>query len=165
MPPLKTKLSSYTIIESTSGTDTESIPATTGFVPAEGGISGGYDFQDLGTPDGLTEVNMLSIIVYGTGSADETATIAFFAAVDGGPPEYICTVDYIFGTGTQATGVLWADTATVTSYHTTTIQEGGATANDIKRLNFDFTGFRYIKAFVTATNLTTGNIRVLARYL
>ncbi len=163
MPPLKTKMSSYVAIETTVGDATESIPATTGFNPAEGGISGGYDFADLGTPDGLTEANMLSIIVSATASDADTATIKFYAAVDGGPSEAVFDVDYIFGTAQRSTGVLWADTATVTSRHTTTIQEGGIVSNDIKRLNFDFTGYRHIKAFVTARSGAT-NINVWARY-
>ncbi len=162
---LKTRLSSYTAIETTSGTDTEAIPTTTGFFPAEGGISGGYDLQDLGTPDGRTEVNMLSIIVSGTQTSDnDTATIKFFGAVDGGPPEAICAVDYIWGTAQYSSATItWADVATVTSYHTTTIQEGGIASNDIKRLNFDMTGFRFIKAYVTARSGMSA-INVWARY-
>ena len=162
MPPLKTVMSTYVAIETTVGTATESIPATTGFVPAEGGISGGYDLWKLDPVEDSCNVNMLSVIVSATATDDQTATISFFAAVDGGPPEYICAVDYIFGTATRSTGVLWADTATVTSYHTTTIQEGGAVSNDIKRLNFDMTGYRHIKAYITARNCTA--INVWARY-
>jgi hypothetical protein len=160
---LKTVMSSYVAVETTVGTATESIPATTGFVVAQGGISGGYDLWKLDPVEDASNVNMLSIIVSATASNGNTGTIAFFGAVDGGPPEYICTVDYIFGTATRSSGVLWADTATVTSYHTTTIQQGGAVDNDIKRLNFDFTGFRFIKAYVTARSGATA-FNVWARY-
>lgn len=163
MPPLKTVMTSYTAIETTVGDATESIPATTGFNPAEGGISGGFDLFRLDPAENATDVNMLSIIVSATASDADTGTIQFFAAVDGGPPEAIASVDYIFGTAERSTGVLFADTATVTSYHTTTIQEGGIVSNDIKRLNFDMTGFRFIKAYVTARSGAEA-FNVWARY-
>lgn len=160
---LKTVTGSYRTIH-TAAAGNESIPATTGFILSGAPPTDSVDLLSFGGGEDMTDANALVVAVYATATDADTCTIDFFGTSDGGSQEYICSVDYIFGAAQAlSTLILWADTATVTSHHTTTIQEGGAETNDIKRIAWDMTGFRYINAYVTAASGAT-NFVVLARY-
>lgn len=169
MGSLKTTLDAYRIIRTHVAADdgTENTLATTGFIPTAGGgtPTNAFDLASIDKAGEQTEANAAVIIVYATASDADTCSIEYYGYVNEGPPEFICNADYIFGTAQQVAGgtILWADVATVTSYHTSTIGEGGASTNDVKRISFDMTGFRYIRAIVTARS-GADNIIVLARF-
>lgn len=152
---LNTVMDAYRIIESTLSDDTESIPATTDFAINNALTEGAFDIMSVDRSGNETGANAAVIIVSATASDADTATIKFYGAADNGPLEAICSVDYIFGTAVKSTGILWADTGTITDTHITTIREGGLSSNDVKRISFDVTGFRYLKAYVTARSGAT----------
>ncbi len=117
-----------------------------------------------------TQANGVILTCYATASANDTCEMEIYGIADGGAPERIADLVWIFGTARHtSTTVLWADTCTVTAdYHTGNGGSGLAAAdnadNIIARLRFDTTGYRYIYAVAYGT--TTGaatNITVKIR--
>lgn len=166
---LGTKLNSYQIIHTNAGASAVASPLaapTTAFaVTTAGGPSGAYD---MGTLDGEGEDtggNAMNMIVYGDGAAEDTCTIQIWAASEQGPQEYIASLSYVFGAALHTLGgtIMWADTCGITSYHTSPVNKGGATNDDIIRVEFDLRGFRYVRPYVTAVS-GIEDVNILARF-
>ena len=113
-----------------------------------------------------TEANGIILNCYATASANDTCEMALYGIADGGAPERIADIIWIFGTARHtSTTVLWADTVTITNdWHTTTLKASDSGNNFIAKLSFDTTGYRYLYAIAhgTATGAAT-NITVQMR--
>jgi hypothetical protein len=161
---LRTRVGAYQTIHTTVTTATETSPATTDFAINSSDQTAAFDLMSLSdSVGGVTVANGMVVNVYATATAEDTCTVEYWGIADGGPLEKICSVAYVFGTAVRTTGVLWADTGVVTDTHTSTVKEGGGTADDVKRVMFDISGFRYVRCFVTARSGATG-VTVMARF-
>ena len=161
---LRTKVGSYQLIMTSLAGATETSPATTDFNLRSSDQTLAFDLMSIGNAvGGVTEANGAVFIVAATASNNDTATIEYWGISDNVPLEKICSVAYIFGTAEKSTGVLWADTVTVTDKHTNTVKTGGSAENGVARVLFDMTGYRYIRPFVRAKSGTT-NTYVYVRF-
>jgi len=160
---LRTTMGSYRTIQTTVDDATETSPATTDFAIRSSDQTAAFDLMNMGGASGQTSANALVVIVSAEAVENDTCTIEYWGIADGGPLEKICTISYIFGTAVRSTGILWADTATVTDSHTSIIKDGGANDDDVARTQWDMTGFRYIRPYVTAQS-GAEDITIEARY-
>ena len=158
MSALRTTLGSYGFSRTVTGTEAAPSDFT---VDSLRGDSQAFNMLKKGGGD-ETDANALMFAVSGTATDGQTCTVQFWGSADGGPVEHICDVDYVFGTAVKSTGVLWADTATETSYHTSSILKADSGNNHAVRVGFDATGFRYIKPYVTASTAT--DVTIQARF-
>ena len=116
--------------------------------------------------EGSTKANYIVLTCYATANDNDTCEMDIYGIADGGAPERIASVIWIFGTARHTSStVLWADTCTVS----TDSSIGGVTVSDsgnnfIAKLTFDLTGYRYLYAIAhgTATGAAT-DITVLMR--
>ena len=147
MATLTTGLSSYSTLHSIADTVDTDLAAATDL-----GIGKPTGAVDLWTLDGAgkhLKVNNISLIAYATGTADaEVVVNRIYGAAEGGPPQLIANISWTLGTALtdgSTAGSIWADQATVTSYHmkTITVADGG---NDdrICSVTLDLTGYRYV---------------------
>lgn len=172
---LTTKVAPYqNLVVSAAGADNGgsalATGATTDFnpgVPDPGTVA--LRPKDIGSLWGKgseTEANGVVLTCFATASANDTCEMALYGIADGGAPERIADIIWIFGTA-RHTGstVLWADTCTITTdSHITTLAANDSGNNFIAKLSFDTTGYRYLYAIAhgTATGAAT-NITVIMR--
>lgn len=110
-----------------------------------------------------TKANRLEILV--TGDDTGTSTLVITGACEGGPEEYICSVDLTFGGTVESGDIKWCDDMDLTSYHLAAcsilVADGGN--SHPTKLGFDAIGYRYIRFYSTAmANMKA--IYVYARY-
>lgn len=130
------------------------------------------DLTDIPLSNSTSETNANGVVLtcYATASENNTCEMELYGIADGGAPERIAEIIWIFGTARHtSTTVLWADTCTVTNdWHTgnggSTLAAADSGNNIIAKLRFDTTGYRYLYAvaYGTATGAAT-NITVLMR--
>lgn len=115
-----------------------------------------------------TFVNAVSLILHvASGTNGDTVTQVLYGRSDGGPPQRIASVVWTIGLAqVDATSTnLWAETAVVTSSHSSTIGVEGAASDDRPgSITFDVSGFRYIKSFFTAETGAPTTVTCLYRY-
>lgn len=163
---LKTKMWGYgTLVISAAGAETDLIAAT-GYsitLPTPGGTLGPLDLQRYGYSE--TSANAVEIIAFATCNDNDTCTLSLYgiAANNTGPPEKIASLVYIFGTALKSTGIRWADTCTVTDAHITTVKATNSANNEVVKVDFDATGYRYLYAIIHTT--TTGAATVITLIL
>lgn len=168
---LTTRVSSYrtlhavTDIDVTPDTD---LAAATGYFTATGAPTGAVDLLDRVGVGSDTFVNAVSIIVHETVGADgDTATQKLYGIAEQGPPQLIASIVWKFGTAqVDATSTnLWAETATVTSSHATTITVTGADGdNRVGSVTFDVTGYRHLYGLWTADSGDPNTVTALYRH-
>lgn len=154
---LATKTGSYktlhTIADVATTPDTD-LAAATGYFLAAGPMSDAVDLVDNDGVAGKTEANAVQLIMHATDATDgDTLTQSIYGQADSGPPQLIASIVWTIGLAqVSATATeLWADTAVVTSTHLKPVTvSDGAGGDSIASVSFDVTGFRYLKAFVTA---------------
>jgi len=152
---MSTTISSYrtldTVADLANTPDTD-LAAATGFFP--GAITGEIDvLKDCGAGY-KTLASNICLILHVTGGANgDTVTQVIYGRVDGGPPQRIASIVWKIGLA-QVDGTatnLWAETATVTSKHVSTITVAGDDGDDMPGcVIFDLAGYRYIKSYFTA---------------
>lgn len=158
---LTTRVFSYqNLVVSAAGAETDLIAAT-GFnvgVPAPGTTA--LEPKDLlrkfgGGKD--TYANAIELTCFATASDNNTAEMTLYGISDGGAPEQIAGLVYIFGTAIRSTGVIWADTCTVTDTHGKTVAASDSGNDRIVKVNFDATGYRHLYMIIhgTATGAAT----------
>lgn len=122
---------------------------------------------ELKSVDSLSSPDMkIGIIAYAGAAADKTFTVDIFSwRASNGIAQQVCSIAYITGTqavvvypqGGTATSKFWADTATVTSYHSTGVSESSNDGNDrVVEIIWDEIGGRWIYAQVRNADGTTG---------
>lgn len=146
MPALSTTTGSYRVIHQTVGTATEATPTDFSI----GAPAGSYDLSKSGGGADQTDANGIALTVSATASDNDTATIELWGIADQGCQERIAAVAYIFGPKEVSTGVLWADTATVTPYHITPITTADSANEKVVKVSLDATGYKYLRCYVTA---------------
>ena len=114
---------------------------------------------------GSTESNGIVLTCFATASDNDTCEMALYGISEGGAPERIADIIWIFGPAVRSTGVLWADTCTITTDHSIASVTASDSGNEfIAKLMFDTTGYRYLYAIAhgRATGAAT-NITVMMR--
>ncbi len=169
---LTTKVAKYeTLVISAAGAETRLTTGATTFynpgIPSPGGNLNPKDIKALWSSRGSsTEANGVVLTCFATASANDTCEMEIYGIADGGAPERIADLVWIFGTARHtSTTILWADTCTITAdYHITGVNVADSTNNVIAKLVFDATGYRhlYAVAYGTATGSAT-NITVKMR--
>lgn len=156
---LTTKVVKYeTLVISAAGAETRLTTGATTYynpgIPSPGVNLNPIDIRALWSSKGSsTEANGVVLTCFATASANNTCEMEIYGIVDGGAPERIADVVWIFGTARHtSTTILWADTCTITAdYHITGVQVADSTNNVIAKLFFDTTGYRYIYAIAYGT--------------
>lgn len=112
------------------------------------------DLRSLWGRGSETEANSVVLTCYATATANNTCEMEIYGITDGGAPERIVDVVWIFGTARHtSTTVLWADTCTITTaYHIKSITASDSGDNVIAKLSFDVAGYRYLYAIAYGTN-------------
>ncbi len=169
---LTTKVAPYqNLVVSAAGAETQlTTGATTYFNPGlpDPGTDAlrPKDIKSLWGKGSETEANNVVFTCYATASANDTCEMEIYGIADGGAPERIAEIIWIFGTARHtSTTVLWADTCTITTnYHLKAITVADDADNVIAKMLFDATGYRYLYAIAygTATGAAT-NITVKMR--
>lgn len=165
---LTTRISSYRVLHTITDIDTPDteLAAATGFFI--GVPSGAVDLLIKAGAGYDTYANTVSLIVNETwGANGDTATQKLYGIAEGGPPQLIASIVWKFGLAqVDATATnLWAETATVTSSHVTTITVCGADGDDkVGSVTFDVAGFRYLYGLWTADSGDPNTVTCYYRY-
>jgi hypothetical protein len=134
---------------------------------AIGAISGEVDLLANRGAGSETYANAVEVVFYGTGaSANDALTQQIYGRAEGGPPQLICSIAWVLGTAHVVDGTtttLWADTATVTDTHITTVNSADSGNNRVCTVQFDATGFRYIFGEITVDTNDTDTAVCLYR--
>ena len=164
MSTLSTMVGAYqTLIVSAAGAETD-LAAATGFnvgVPSPGGDLDPVDIEDLWSKGrgSSTGANSIVLTCFATANDNDTVTMSLYGIADGGAPEMMASLVWIFGTAIKSSGVRWADTCTVTSTHTSTVAAYDSGNNRICKVKFDASGYRYLYAIAHTT--TTGAATII----
>lgn len=147
MATLTTGLSSYRTLHYIG--DTVDTPLATASTMGIGRPSGSVDLWVLDGAGKHLKVNTMSLIAYATASADgEVVVSRIYGAAEQGPPQLIANISWTLGAALidgSTAGEVWADQATVTSYHMKTITVADGGDNDrVCSVTFDLTGYRYV---------------------
>ncbi|HPB93864.1 MAG TPA: hypothetical protein P5033_09790 [Anaerohalosphaeraceae bacterium] len=102
----------------------------------------------------ITCANAVCLIVRARGaSAGDTLTQDLYGRVDGGPVQKIARIVWQFGAARadgETSDYLWAETATVESFHPTGIAVCGSTGDSkVGSVLFDAVGYRYLSSLFT----------------
>ena len=152
MSTLQTYMGPYKLMASQGNVEPTTFPIG---IPADS-----TDVKAVWGADKDAYANAISLIIYGTATADQTATVVLWGAKDNGPPERIASLSVVFGTGVKSTGVLWADAITPTSYHVSAGVEADTADNHVAQYAVDLAGYRYLNAYVTAKTATSVNVMI-----
>ena len=155
MSTLRTKLNSYKTLQTKNVTSVDDDISDFSGIP-----DGSVDLLEAGS---VTDSNAISLILYATGDAAATVTQKIYGICDQGPPQLIASVVWTLGTATRATGVRWAGSVAITDTHMTTVGTADSGNNRVASVNFDTTGFRYIKSVFTAKSGTVTTTTCLYR--
>jgi hypothetical protein len=166
MPRLTTKMGPFrNLVVSAAGAETDLIAATgyaitdalsyPSFIPDAGnGALVPKNLQDMWGAGDETEANAVQLICHATSSDNDTCTMSLYGFADQGPPIYVGSIVWTFGTAIRSTGVRWADTAVPTFEHITTATAADSGNNRVASVTFDATGYKYLYGIVHTT--TTG---------
>lgn len=159
----QTIVDSYTLVDSVTGSATDTLPTAFPF----GVTSGDIDLllPQWGGKGEETKAYRLALLF--TAKPAGTATVIITGACEGGPEEVICSLALSSAADVVETGD-WriVDTITLTSYHLAACSIVRADSGNSRpaKLGFDALGYRYIKFYVTALGTTT-DLRIYARIL
>lgn len=130
-------------------------------VPTVSGTLGPLDLRKYGYSE--TSANAVEILAFATASDSDAFTVALYGWANGntGPPEFIASLSFICGTAVKDTGILWAESCSVTDTHITTVKASAPATNDIVKVTFDATGYRYLQAIVHTRDTGTPTIITL----
>lgn len=168
MGALTTRTSSYATLDTIANINTPDtdLAAATGFFV--GVPSGSIDMLKDAGAGYETYANRVSLILHvATGANGDTVTQVLYGVVDQGPPQRIASIVWKIGLAqVDATATnLWAETATVTSLHPSTITAVGDDGDDmVGAVVFDLAGFRYVKSYFTADTGNPTTVTCLYRY-
>jgi len=105
----------------------------------------------------------IELICYATCGEEDDCTMSIYGISDGGPPEYMGSLAWTFGAAVVSTGILWADSCTATSKHTSTFTAHDDAGDRVAKVNIATTGYKYLYAIVHTQTGDPTAITVLMR--
>lgn len=147
-------------------------PTTAFVINAISDSSNHVDLRHPPSGDKSSHANNIQLIFMhgnGTGDADGTTSVfELWGQNVGGARQAICTIVLTGGKArpvASANDDTWADTAVVTSTHSTTIAVADNAADRIVSVSLDVTGFRYLQGLFTGAGSTSVITTAYFRYL
>jgi len=130
------------------------------------GVSGG-DMDLLSSLYGGTghETSAYRLEILITGKPSGSGTVVITGACEGGPEEFIASLDITIGSTTESGDWKWADTIALTSYHLSGCSIAVADSGNSRpcKFGFDAVGYRYINFYVPSLTTVT-DLRIYARF-